>query len=79
MIGVRKRMLFPYYLVVDIYWRFIPLNCRNCYELRNCRSGFKSGRKCYHGCVKMNRLKEQEREDYLDKLVEYTDTQKGRL
>lgn len=79
MIGFKKRIFFPYYLAIDIYWRFIPLNCRNCYELHTCRCRFWGGRKCYNGCIKMNRLREQKREDYLDKLVEYAETRKGSL
>lgn len=78
MIGLMKRVFFPYYLAKDFYWRFIPLNCRECSYLHICRSGFWSGRKCHNGCIKMNILKDQSREDYLDKLIEYAEEQSRR-
>lgn len=57
----------PYYffwqdLIKDCYWCFIPLSCRECAFLEHCRKGFFGGRKCYNGCIKLNRKREWERE-----------------
>lgn len=69
--------LWPFYLIGDCYWCFIPLKCRYCKWLTVCRKPFWQGRKCYHGCVELNILRQQrrerEREDYLEALVEYTE------
>lgn len=82
MIGLKKRVFFPYYLAKDIYWRFIPPNCRECFYLSICRGGFFSGRKCINGCIKLNLLRKQkqaeEREDYFNSLLEYAEKQERR-
>lgn len=76
---------WPYYLIRDIYWCFIPLYCRDCAFLEQCRKGFFHGRKCYNGCIKINFTRKmkykEEYEDYLDKLMEYCEEQerKGKL
>ena len=71
------RLFWFVYLIQDLYWRFIPLNCRCCIFLKQCRSGFFKGRKCYNGCIKLNILREQHKEedfnDYFDSLLEYVD------
>lgn len=68
---------WPFHLIRDIYWCFIPLNCRECDFLRECRSGFWKGRKCYNGCIKLKLLREREREedreDYINNLLEYAE------
>lgn len=74
---------FPFYLIRDIYWCFIPLNCRDCAFLERCRKGFFGGRKCYNGCIKINyaeKMKrkakyQDEREDYIDNLLKYAEEQ----
>lgn len=60
------------HFVKDIYWCNIPLNCRHCLFLRQCRKGWKDHRKCNNGCIKINML---ERENYLDGLVKYAEEQ----
>jgi len=68
---------WPIFLVRDIYWCNIPLKCRSCKWLSACRKPFKEGRKCYHGCIELNMLRENsrkaDREDYLNNLVEYAE------
>lgn len=68
---------WPFYLIKDIYWCFIPLNCRECDMLHQCRSGFFKDRKCYNGCIKLKLLRkreqEEDREDYINNLLEYAD------
>lgn len=74
-----------FYLIKDIYWCFIPLYCRDCSFLEQCRKGFFHWRKCYNGCIKGNferRLKrEEEQQDYLDNLMEYCEEleKKGKM
>ncbi len=69
----------PIIIIKDIYWRGIPRRCRDCGYVFNCRSGWKQGRKCHKGCIMLNNLREwkraEEREDYLENLVEYVDHQ----
>lgn len=73
--------LWPFYLIKDIYWCFIPLKCRDCAFLEQCRKGFWKGRTCYSGCIKLNFARKRElkqkyeddRLDYVDKLMEYCD------
>ena len=69
--------MFPFSLIKDIYWCFIPLKCRYCKWLSQCRKPFLQGRKCYNGCVELNILREQDRqaarEDYINSLLEYVD------
>lgn len=61
------------HLVCDIYYCFIPLVCRNCYYLSECRGSWFERRKCKNGCIKLNILRkrkyEQDREDKLNALV----------
>lgn len=72
-------------LIEDIYWCFIPLYCRDCAFVYVCRKGFWQGRKCHHGCMKIQyarRMKrEEEREQYIDSLVKYVEEEEkhGRL
>ena len=70
---------FPFGLIKDIYWCFIPYTCRECMFLYNCRQSFWKGRKCYNGCIKYKyvarRTHEADREDYLDNLVKYVEEQ----
>lgn len=82
----RKYLYFwPIYLIQDIYWCFIPMNCRECMFLNDCRDTWWHGRKCFHGCVKLNimreRKREEDREDYLENLLKYAEEEesKGRL
>ncbi len=61
------------YFFKDLYWCFIPLKCRHCKWLADCRKPFLQGRKCYNGCIELKILREQkrerDREDYLESLV----------
>lgn len=45
--------------------------------LPECRAGFWKGRKCYNGCIKLKLLREREREedreDYINNLLEYAE------
>lgn len=82
----RKYLYFWYvYLIQDIYWCFIPMNCRVCMFLNDCRDNWWHGRKCFNGCVKLNRMRErqrqEDREDYLENLMKYAEdeSKKGRL
>lgn len=74
--------MFPFSLIKDCYWCFIPLKCRSCKWLSQCRKPFLQGRKCYNGCVELNILRQQrrdeEREDYLNSLIEYVEAQENR-
>lgn len=74
---MKRRYFWYIYLIIDIFWCFIPLNCRECRYLRECRAGFWKGRKCYKGCIKLNLLREREREedreDYLENLLKYAE------
>ncbi len=76
---MKKWYNWPYYLLKDIYWRFIPLNCRECYYLSICRTGFWKGRKCLNGCIKLKILRDQgaeaDREQYFESLLEYAEMQ----
>lgn len=75
--------LWPFYLIEEIYWCFIPWGCRECAFLERCRKGFFKGRKCYNGCIKINYARkmerkqkiEEEREDYLNNLLKYVEEQ----
>ncbi|MBR2507902.1 MAG: hypothetical protein IKB70_13710 [Bacilli bacterium] len=68
---------FPIGLIKDIYWCFIPNNCRKCHHLKGCRKGFWKLRKCYNGCIKYKILsdgkKEEDRIDYINNLVGYVE------
>jgi hypothetical protein len=70
---------FPFGLIIDIYWCFIPYHCRECMLLYSCRSSFWKGRKCYKGCIAYKEVArkthEADREDYLDNLVKYVEEQ----
>ena len=72
---------FPFSFISNCYWCFIPMKCRYCKWLTQCRKPFIQGRKCYNGCVELNILREQkrenEREDYLDTLVNYYEEQEN--
>ena len=61
------------YFFKDLYWCFIPLKCRHCKWLADCRKPFLQGRKYYNGCIELKILREQkrerDREDYLESLV----------
>ncbi len=74
---MKRRYFWYIYLIRDIFWCFIPLNCRECRYLRECRGGFWKGRKGYKGCIKLNLLREREREedreDYLENLLKYAE------
>ena len=54
---------FWHTLIRDIYWCGIPLGCRECAFLEVCRKGFWQGRKCYHGCIKLNRMRQHNYEE----------------
>lgn len=74
---------FPISLILNCYWCFIPIKCRYCKWLTQCRKPFIQGRKCYNGCVELNILREQkrenDREDYLQALVkDYEKIEKSR-
>jgi len=81
--------LWPFYLIREIYWCFIPLGCRDCAFLEQCRKGFFKGRACYNGCIKIKFARkmewkqkfEEDRQDYIDKLMKYAEEQdrKGML
>lgn len=49
------------HFVKDIYWCNIPLNCRHCLFLRQCRKGWKDHRKCNNGCIKINMLEHEKK------------------
>lgn len=63
----------PIHFIQDLYWCFIPLSCRDCSLIEECRKPFIKGRRCYDGCIKIKYKKRQERErdreDYIDNLV----------
>ena len=63
----------PFHFIADCYWCFIPLKCRDCKWLGECRKPFLQGRKCYNGCIELKLLRkqkaEQYREDYLNSLI----------
>lgn len=75
------RRNYPYFelfaLIQDIYWCFIPMNCRECMLLNSCRDTWRHKRKCFHGCVKLNMLREKQREadreDYIESLLKYVE------
>ena len=71
---------FPFSFFINCYWCFIPIKCRNCKWLTQCRKPSIEGRKCYNGCIELNilreRKKDNEREDYIQSLVDYYDNQK---
>ena len=79
----RKYLYFwPFYLIQDVFWCFIPYNCRECFLLSECRSGWFQGRKCYKGCLKIRRAKMWENEeDKMKALLEYAEQEerRGRL
>ena len=50
----------PIHFVKDLYWCGIPLYCRHCPYLKKCRKGWRQGRKCYNGCIKLKEI-EQDR------------------
>jgi len=64
---------YPLEFFVDCYWCFIPVKCRHCKWLGECRKPFLQGRKCYNGCIELKLLRKQkykeDREDYLNSLV----------
>lgn len=74
---MRPWYYFPFDLIVDCYWCFIPLRCRYCDYIKVCRKGFFKGRKCYNGCLEIKRrnkyLNEVDRKDYIDNLVKYVE------
>ena len=63
------------YFITDIYYCFIPLGCRECFFLNECRGSWLQKRKCKNGCIKLNILRErkleQDREDKLNSIVKY--------
>lgn len=71
-------------LIVELYWCGIPLSCRECAFLEQCRKGFFGWRKCYNGCIKLNKKREWEREENRElnwqSLLDYAEEQdrKGR-
>ena len=71
--------VFPIGFIWDYYWCFIPLKCRDCKWLTQCRKPFLQGRKCYNGCIELNILREQkkerEHEEHLNSLVDYYEKQ----
>ncbi len=80
--GVMSMSWFPRLLwLEDLFWCFIPKTCRDCDDLRNCRSGFWRGRKCFNGCIKVKRKEayrmERERSDYIDNLVKDVEYQES--
>ena len=64
---------FLSHIINDIYYCNIPLHCRECFYLYDCRGSWKEKRKCKNGCIELKVLEEQrrarDREDYLDALV----------
>ena len=70
-----NRLFWLIYLIQDIYWCFIPLNCRRCLYLRQCRFGVSKKRKCINGCVKLKLSAERKRklseEERINSLLEY--------
>ena len=67
----------PFHFIADIYWCGIPLKCRHCKWLGDCRKPFSQGRKCYNGCIEAKILakqqRERDREDYFDNLLKYAE------
>lgn len=72
----------PIHFIQDLYWCFIPLACRDCSFLEECRKPFLQGRKCYNGCIRLNfkrkMERERDREDYLENLVKYYEEREGK-
>lgn len=67
--------------IADLYYCGIPLNCRHCDYLKQCRAGFWKGRKCYNGCIKENNRRDYsrrlDRKDYIDNLVKSIEEEEG--
>ena len=74
---MRPWYYFPFDLMRDCYWCFIPLRCRDCDYIKICRKGFFKGRKCHNGCLEIKRrnkyLNELDRKDYIENLVKYVE------
>lgn len=80
--GRKYLYYWPFYLIQDIYWCFIPYNCRECFLINQCRGGWLQWRKCYKGCLKIRRAKMWEyEEDKMKALLEYAEQEekRGRL
>ena len=71
--------LYPnlFHIIEGIYWLGIPLKCRSCKWLKDCRKPFIQGRRSHNGCIKAKLVetqrRERDREDYLDNLLKYTE------
>ena len=74
---MRPTYFLPIDYIIDCYWCNIPVACRKCDDLKECRKGFFQLRKCHNGCLKIKRRleyrKESDREDYINSLIEYTE------
>lgn len=80
--GRRYEFYWPFYLIQDIYWCFIPYRCRECFLLDQCRGGWLEWRKCHKGCLKIRQVKiQQYEEDKMNALIRFTEEEEraGRL
>lgn len=69
---MKLRLIYrwPIDLVKGIYWCFIPLVCRDCYRLTVCREGFRKGRRCKNGCLRIKEVKKRQSAEYYNRLRE---------
>ena len=70
------------YFLKDLYWCGIPLTCRRCPYLKECRGKWRQGRKCLKGCIKLNEIEQskilrQMTEEDLDRLLRREQDKEG--
>ena len=66
------------HLFNDIYYWNIPLYCRDCNYLEDCRHGWLKRRKCRDGCLILNTKRQQEREQEIEALLDFVEAQEQR-